>query len=60
MTAHSKDLFAATAVVVAFGAIATIHTVRVQTAESHYQLVEKNGPNSHLASQSGVRRPAWM
>src|SRR5580698_5331054 len=35
-----NDLLAVAVVVVAFGATATIHTVRVRAAESHYQVVE--------------------
>ena len=40
MTRRFKDLLAVTVIAVAFGAAATIHTVRVRAAESHYQLVE--------------------
>jgi hypothetical protein len=36
-----KGLVTVTAVVIALAARATVHTVRVRAAESHYQLVEK-------------------
>ena len=41
MTRTFKTLIAVTAIIVAFEATATVHTVRAQAAESHYQLVEK-------------------
>ncbi len=40
MTLRFNNLTAVAAIVVAFAAAATIHTVRAQAAESHYQVVE--------------------
>src|SRR6266850_6012399 len=40
MTRTFKDLLVVAAVVIAFGATATVYTVRVRAAESHYEVVE--------------------